>query len=69
MWSHPLIGPSSSGLVEELHGPGMSASSPSDQNCHWWTGVCEDKDVSFMEKQDALLLIFFFEEVIKFECL
>lgn len=39
VWSHPLIGPSSSGLVEELHGPRMSASCSSDEYSDGRTGI------------------------------
>lgn len=41
VWSHPLISSSTSRLVDELHGPGVAPSRPSDQNCHRWTGVCD----------------------------
>lgn len=54
VWPHPLISPSSSGLVEELHGPGMSASRASDQNCHWWTGVWKDGDINLIYQFTSL---------------
>lgn len=42
-WSHPLISSGTSGLVDELHGPGVAPSRPSDQNGHRWTGVWDSR--------------------------